>query len=400
MPVSYAVEANTHCPILYEVYMSRRKGRYERRNQAREAKKEHLKKYDDFNNFSSISSLFKAGLNAMRGVFWKDSSQRFYLGMLFRTTKQHKKLQSGKKVQQGFITFYISERGKTRKIDSVHIDERIIQKSLCNNAMIPILYNSVIYDNSASQKNKGTHFAIARIKKFLHRYYREYGNIGYVLNIDFKKYFESIPHEVLKKIFREKFKDERLIKTLDDFVDAFGERGLGLGSETSQINAVVHINEIDHYIKEQARIKGYNRYMDDSIIIHPDKDFLQKLFGVLKEYYAKFGVTINTKKTHICDLKHGFKYLQTRIFMTDTGKIILKPCRESITRERRKLKKQAKKFYSGDMTLEEIEQSYQSWRGAMKHRNANRTVYSMDMLYRKLFKGGSNNGNDTGRKTI
>lgn len=98
--------------------MSRRKGRYERRKLEREAKKEHLKKYDNFDNFSSISSLFKAGIRCMRGVSWKASVQRYYLGILFKTARLHKKLQTGKGIQQRFITFYISERGKTRKIDS------------------------------------------------------------------------------------------------------------------------------------------------------------------------------------------------------------------------------------------------------------------------------------------
>lgn len=79
-------------------------------------------------------------------------------------------------------------------------------------------------------------------------------------------------------------------------MDAFGERGLGLGSETSQINAVIHTDKIDHYIKEKARVKDYSKYMDDSLIIHPDLEFLKNLFETLKEYYAKFGVTINEKK--------------------------------------------------------------------------------------------------------
>lgn len=183
-------------------------------------------------------------------------------------------------------------------------------------------------------------------------------------------------------------------------MDAFGERGLGLGSETSQINAVIHTDKIDHYIKEKARVKDYSKYMDDSLIIHPDLEFLKNLFETLKEYYAKFGVTINEKKTHISDLKHGFKYLQTRIFLTDTGKVILKPCRESITRERRKLKRQAKLFHKGILTDKEINQSYQSWRGSMKHKNAKRSVYEMDKLYKRLFKGGNKSGNDARRKTI
>ncbi|MEG0768088.1 MAG: hypothetical protein RR482_10255, partial [Clostridia bacterium] len=64
---------------------------------------------------------------------------------------------------------------------------------------------------------------------------------------------------------------------------------------------------------------------------------------------------------------------------------VVRPCRESITRERRKLKKQRKMVDSGLMTPEQVERSYQSWRGGMMRLDARRTVQSMDSLYRELF---------------
>ena len=295
--------------------MSRRKGRYERRKQKREDKKQHLKQYDDFNNIISLKSMYKSAKKAACGVSWKASVQRYMLAVLFRVTHTKQQLLKGKDIRQGFIQFDINERGKTRHIKSVHFNERVVQKSICMNAMNPVLLNSVIYDNAASQKGKGTHFALKRVKEYLQWHYRHYGNKGYVLSIDFKSYFESIPHNVLKENFRKKFTDERIIKLLDDFVDAFGERGLGLGSETSQINAVVHTDKIDHYIKENQRIKGFEKYMDDSLIFHTDKGYLQELFYELKDLYAEVGITINQKKTHISDLKHGFTFLKTRFFV-------------------------------------------------------------------------------------
>ena len=144
-------------------------------------------------------------------------------------------------------------------------------------SLYPALTHNLILDNYASQKGKGTHFATKRLTKFLTEHYKKYGNKGYVLLVDFKSYFASIPHEIIKENTRKFFKDEKLISLADSFVDAFGDRGLGLGSETSQINAIVHINAIDHYIKEKARIKGYGRYMDDSFIIHESKEFLENL---------------------------------------------------------------------------------------------------------------------------
>lgn len=37
------------------------------------------------------------------------------------------------------------------------------------------------------------------------------------------------------------------------------------------------------------------------------------------------------------------------------------------------------------MTPEQVQQSYQSWRGGMAHLDAHRSVLAMDALYRSLF---------------
>ena len=53
--------------------------------------------------------------------------------------------------------------------------------------------------------------------------------------------------------------------------------------------------------------------------------------------------------------------------------------------ERSKLKKMARMVADGIMTPEQVEQSYQSWRGGMKRLDAHRSVRAMDALYRSLF---------------
>lgn len=366
--------------------MSRRQNRYLRRKAKRQAKRdEALKQYDNFEIVAVIDSLYKAANEAAKGVSWKQSVQRYQLNLFSNIAKTREELLAGKDVRKGFIEFYICERGKERFIQSVHFYERVAQKSLCMFSLYPVLTYNIILDNYASQKGKGTHFAIKRLTKFLTEHYKKYGNNGYILLVDFKSYFASIPHDLIKKNFRRYFTDEKIIKLADSFVDAFGDKGLGLGSETSQINAIVHINAIDHYIKEKARIRGYGRYMDDSFLIHESKEYLENLLEKLKKLYAEYGVILNTKKTYITDLKHGFTFLKTRFYLTDSGKIIKKPCREFITRERRKLKRQAKLVQQGVLSFEAVNTSYQSWRGSMKHRNARKTVYSMDLLFNKLF---------------
>lgn len=366
--------------------MSRRSNRRERRFKKREEKKQNLQnQYDNIENVISYSALYNSAFKCSLGVFWKQSVQRFMLTLLFKICELRKAVKDGKDVRRGFIEFDINERGKTRHIKSVHFSERIIQKALCSGVLIPAFYKSLIADNSASQIGKGTTYATERLTEHLRKFYRKHSQNGYVLLIDFSNYFGNIEHKPLKDLARKRISDKDILKLNDDFIDACGERGLGLGSEISQVHAVNFINDIDHYIKEIARVKYYGRYMDDSYFICESKERLQNLLKILIEKYKNIGVVINQKKTVISDLKHGFIFLKTRFYITPKGKIIRRPCRKSITQERRKLKKQAKLLEKGILKLEDIKMSFESWRGSMKRRNAFRTVKNMTALFNKLF---------------
>ncbi len=371
------------------IYSKRQEGRYQRRRAKREARKrEKFRDFDNYENVIAMTALNDAADEAMRGVSWKASVQRYNMTRLLNIYRTHVKLKAGKDIRKGFICFDLMERGKLRHIKSVHFSERVVQKSLCKNALYPVLTNSLIYDNGASQKGKGTQFAIDRMTVHLQRHIHRHGREGAILLIDFSDYFGRIDHEALKEIYHKSFEDEKLIKLGISFIDAFGDKGLGLGSETSQINAVAFRSPLDHYIKEELRIKGYGAYMDDSYLIHEDVEYLKECLEKIKVFCERYGIVLNTKKTKICDLKHGFTFLKTRFFITETGHIIRKPCREAIIRERRKLKKQAKLLREGILTFNDVRTSYASWKGSMSHKDAYRTVGHMDKLFNRLFIDG------------
>lgn len=340
-------------------------------------------------NFDSVASpdaLFKAAKEARRGVYWEASVQRYNMNLLRNSLKSSRALYAGEDVRRGFIPFDLMERGKLRHIQSVHFSERVVQRSLCSNALTPLLSRSLIYDNGASLANKGIDFALRRVKQHLCRYYRKHGRAGYVVLVDFKGYFDNILHPPLYALYNQVFgEDARLVALASLFIDAFGEYGLGLGSETSQINAITYPNSIDHYIKEVLRCKYYGRYMDDSYIICETKEQAQEILHTLLQKYAEKGITVNRKKTAIVKLSRGFTFLKTHISLTDTGAVVFRPCRQSAVRQRRKLKKFKRFLEAGQMAMPDIRASYMSWRGFIMHKNARRTIHSMDVLYHQLF---------------
>lgn len=365
----------------------RHKARFNRRVEKRnKAKREFLKEHGNFDLITNADTLYDAFRDSKRGVAWKESVQKYDMNLFDNIFKTRERLLNGESIQKGFYEFDIMERGKPRHIRSVHISERVVQRALCKNILAPVLTRSLIYDNSATLKGKGISFAIKRLKKQLTQHYRKFGNEGYVLLIDFKSYFDNIDHKCIERILRKHFTDERVINLTMDFVHAFGEKGLGLGSEVSQILAVAYLNEIDHFIKEELRIKGYGRYMDDSYFIHQDKEYLKRCLEILKKKYAEFGVVINEKKTRIVKLSRGFTFLKTKFVYNQNGKILLLPIRENITRERRKLKKLHKMFRNKSINFPLICNSYISWRGFIETKNAHRVIVTMDRLFFSLFR--------------
>jgi len=241
----------------------RREARFRRRKAAREAKRnERLSPCDDFGRVADLDSLCRSFNDCKKGVSWKESVQRFEANALCGIVELRRRLLAGESARRGFVEFTLRERGKVRRIKSVHITERIAQKSLCDNALAPILYNPLIHDNGASVKGKGIHFALRRLVSHMARFYRERGsNNVYALQIDFSKYFDNVDHGILFGLIEKRVRDPRIIALARDFVGAFGDGvSLGMGSQVSQVCAIFYPNRLDHFIKETLRIRYYGQY--------------------------------------------------------------------------------------------------------------------------------------------
>ena len=148
----------------YNMTSEERHAQRELRRKAEREKhrREKLSEYDDFARVADYNSLYQAYREARKGVTWKASVQRYGSELGKNLCRTHNALINGEDVRKGFIPFDIMERGKLRHIQSVHFAERVPQKSLSKNALMPVLSNSLIYDNGASRQGMGISHAINR----------------------------------------------------------------------------------------------------------------------------------------------------------------------------------------------------------------------------------------------
>lgn len=294
-----------------------------------------------FEDVFTFSNLYKSCQDCYKGVNWKTSTKNYQIRSIQNVAETFTKLQEVKYKQKPFAKFPIFERGKNRQIQALHISDRVVQKCYCDNFLVPLFSKRLIYDNGACMKGKGLLFTANRLKAHLQQYYRENKtNVGYVLTFDFSKFFDSINHEILLQKARKVITDSKLYQLYRYFVNCFeSEKGLGLGSQISQVSALYYTNDMDHYIKEHERMKYYGRYMDDGYIISSSKEKLKECLQILIAFSENLQLKLNIKKTKITRIDKGFMFLNRHWLLKPTGYVKTKPSHTTLKRLKKRYRK-------------------------------------------------------------
>ena len=119
--------------------------------------------------------MYDASYKVCRNVRWKDSVINFEENRINIILETEEDLRNNEYLQLAFSCFSVIERGKQRDIRACHINDRLVQNSLCEQVLLPQLTPKFIYDNCATLKGKGIDFALKRAKKHLQAAHRTYG---------------------------------------------------------------------------------------------------------------------------------------------------------------------------------------------------------------------------------
>lgn len=336
------------------------------------------------NQLFSLDNLISSFFQCRKGVRWKASIQIYQQNFPTELIELRNRLLNKTYKSRGFVQFNIMQRGKKRHIRAVHISERVVQRCLCDYYLIPVIQKYLIYDNGASLKDKGVQFTLQRLYKHLEKAYREWGNDFYVVVFDFSDFFNSINHQILFQKLQQIIPDKDILELTEYFINCFGDRGLGLGSQVSQICAIYYPTSLDKRIKQKEHCKYYGRYMDDGYaIVHTKEEALQ-IVNTLHEEADALDLTLKPTKIKITKIGHGMTFLKKNIRVIQTGKIIKQLSRKNITSQRRKLKKLGQKVREGKIPFSAIEMSFQSWSSNAKKYDNKLSLHNMTLLYKQL----------------
>lgn len=296
-----------------------------------------------FSEICTFSVLYKAYLAARRGKRSRAATANYEVHLLANIVNLVYILQT-KIYRPGlFRVFYVYEP-KKRLVQAPAFVDKVVQHALVDNLIYERITNSFILDNYASQKGKGLHFGLDRLRGFFTEYWNKYRTAeGWVLKADVRHFFASIDHDKLK----EKLKKLDLEPIVFD---------------------LLFLDEFDHFVKERLHIRWYGRYMDDFFLIHPDKDYLQFCLKEIRVFMASLGLELN-EKTQIFPIRNGIDFLGFHTYLTEEGKVIRKLRHSSIKRMRSKLRRWEQDYPAGLVTREKILQSWQAWDAHAAHGN-------------------------------
>lgn len=321
-----------------------------------------------YQELCSFETLYAAYLEARKGKRKKAGTAQYEANALICTARLSAILLTKTYRPSKFELFKVYEP-KERDVQAPAFVDKVVLHAVVDNLLYEAICKSFIRDNHASQKGKGTHDGLSRLKHHMVTYYRRNGSAdGWVLKGDVRHFFASIDHDKLKsklrKLFLRRGLDMEIYDLLCVYIDA--SEGLPLGYQTSQLLALMFLDEFDHWVKEKKGCDFYGRYMDDFYIIARTKAELKQLLAEIREWMDGLGLELN-EKTAIYPLRNGIDFLGFHSYLNDTGACVQKLRREGVDRIRARVKYWREAYPAGEITKEKILEKFDGWDAHAAH---------------------------------
>jgi len=197
------------------------------------------------------------------------------------------------------------EDGSTRPLAISCFEDKIVQNAVSK--ILTAIYEPIFLPCSYGyREGVNGHEALRALMK-----YSNQNPNGVTIEIDLRKYFNSIPHAYLQGILQEKISDKRFLKLVEKLIRApilvNGKAGLNKigcpqGSKTSPILSNIYLHYvIDSWFEiSKKHLKGRAeeiRFADDMVFVFQFKDDAEKFYKVLPKRLEKYGLKLHEDKS-------------------------------------------------------------------------------------------------------
>ena len=208
-------------------------------------------------------------VEANKGASGVDKMQVSELESYFKEHKEEIKtsIMEMKYKPQPVRRVYIPKpNGKKRPLGIPTVADRVIQQAIAQ--VLSQIYDASFSDNSYGfRPNRSAHDAIEKVLVYLNEGYE------WVIDLDIEKYFDTVNHDKLISILREKVNDKTTLHLIRAFLRAGvmenglvspTEVGVPQGGPLSPILSNIYLDKFDKEIEERGL--RFSRYADDSDI--------------------------------------------------------------------------------------------------------------------------------------
>lgn len=286
---------------------------------------------------------------------------------------------------------------KKRLVMALPFPDRIVQWALYQ-YLNPIFDKLMIEDSYGCRKKKGSHRAAKRLQYWMRQIDRKPGPDWYALKLDISKYFYRVNHEKLLGVLGKRIKDQVLMDFLtvvvNSTVEPFGlprgkgpqdvppeewlyDVGMPIGNLTSQMFANIYLNELDQYCKHTLRIHHYIRYMDDVIILAPEKETLHRWKELIEAFLRENLALDLNRKTSIRPMRQGVEFVGMRIWPTH-----IKLRKSTVSRQKREIRKISEDYAAGILGQEGFDRRIASVNGVLKHADSASLRHRLNEIHR------------------
>lgn len=198
------------------------------------------------------------------------------------------------------------ENGTTRPIGISTVEDKVVQGAV--REVLEAIYEQDFLDCSYGfRPGRSAHDAIRALNGVI-----DAGNGNYIVEADIVSFFDSIDRKVLMGMLRDRIADESLMRlvgkclhvgVLDGEEYLEPDDGTAQGSSLSPLLGNIylhHVLDVWFHRDVQPRLYGRSalvRYADDFVLCFQRQEDAERVWKILGERFAKFGLTLHPKKT-------------------------------------------------------------------------------------------------------
>lgn len=289
--------------------------------------------YEDAVGWSAIEAGYKTALRGSRKFTREAVLYDLYSEV--NNVRLWRDLKKIEKTRQAGVSEYTPGKYRHRiimepKERSLHIPplrDKIVQ--LVIHQELQTLFRPVFVNRSfACMYGKGPIRAAFNVQHDMRVARMKWGDEATVIKIDVRKFFYSIDRSVLKQIIAKRFKKlkKKYPEKYEDFLRFYrllckvidsspeGERGIPLGNVSSQDFANIYLNELDQFCIRFLGATLYTRYMDDVVVIAPNKEIAREWLAKIKVFLQERLHLETNQKTKIFYVRQGvnaYRFIKT-----------------------------------------------------------------------------------------